>query len=141
MLFRSQEIRAALDILSNDDVTLLHCTGGYPTAVGEANINRILDLAVYFFPLRVGFSAHIPSAHVVASSVLYGAEIIEVHFDLEDRRGIETGHSFTPSMLEQLVLMSRDLVEAKTCACDDMSLGDVVQRKNARRNAESWLRD
>lgn len=138
-----QEIQDAIDVLTsvheNREITLLHCTGGYPTPIEEMNMRRLLDLGEHFFPHRVGFSSHTPVPYLVASSVLYGAEVIEVHFDLEDRKGIETRHSFDPKQLGQLVKMAREFESAKTCGCD-MPLSDTVQRKNARRNTETWLR-
>lgn len=134
-----KEIRNALDILEPLDVTLLHCTGGYPTPVCDMNLRRLLDLGEHFFPHRVGFSSHTPVPYLVASSVLYGAEVIEVHFDLDDGLGIETKHSFNPKQLEELVKMARQFEEAKSCGCD-MSLDDTVQRTQARRDPSDWLR-
>lgn len=136
-----QEIQYAIDIIGpRHDITLLHCTGGYPTPIEEMNLRRLLDLGEHFFPHKVGFSSHTPIPYLVASSVLYGAEVIEVHFDLDDRQGVETKHSFSPDQFGELVRMAREFELAKTCGCD-MPLSDIVQRKNARRNTENWLRD
>lgn len=139
------EVEAAIEVLAPDTnivpehITLLHCTGGYPTVIEEVNLKRILDLAETFFPLKVGFSVHTVLPHVVAASILYGVEVIEVHYDLADKEGVETLHSFTPNQFETLVQMTMDISLAKDCRCE-MTLGDTIQRTSARRDPGDWLR-
>lgn len=134
-----QEIQAALNTLEPLNVTLLHCTGGYPTPIHDMNLRRLLDLGEHFFPHDIGFSSHTPVPYLVAASVLYGARVIEVHFDLDDKRGIEAGHSFTPGSFAELVKVANEFEQAKTCGCD-MTLDDTVQRTQARRDPSDWLR-
>ena len=140
-----QEIEQAIEVLrpndesAPDDVTLLKCNLGYPTPIGDMQLRHILDLASEFFPLRVGYSSHAVSPHLVASSVLYNAEVIEVHFDAEDRKGVETAHSYTPSQVRQLVQMIDEFEKAKDCGCQ-MTLSDTIGRASYFRDPSDGLR-
>lgn len=124
---------------SCDDITLLHCTGGYPTGIQEMQLDRILDLAAEFFPVQVGLSSHCKSGVITASSVLYGAKVIEVHFDLEDKLGAEAGHSYSPKEFSKMVKLANDFALAKDCGCDT-TLVDAVARNMYFRDEEDWLR-
>lgn len=138
------EVDDSLSILTDngthpDDITLLHCTGGYPTRPEDMQLKRILDLATEFFPAHVGLSSHCTVPYVTAASVLYGAEIIEVHFDLKDKAGAEANHSYTPQTFSEMVKMAKTLLEAKDCGCV-RTLDDAVARNNYYRDESDWLR-
>lgn len=154
------EIEQALEWLKPDsedydysDVVLMHCTGGYPTPVNEANLRRILDLGTYFssfdengsefipsYVPRLGFSSHVINPMVVASSVMYGVEYIEVHYDLADREGIESAHSYTPDMFVQLKQHIQTFQEATRYEDCCSSQNSKFARINYRRDPSDWLR-
>ena len=122
-----------------NDITLLHCTGGYPTQPQDMMLVRIGELGAEFFPSHVGLSSHCTDIAVTASSVLYNAELIEVHYDLEDKKGVESGHSYTPSQFAKLVVLANKLRAAQDCDCV-MTLSDKVARNMYRRDPSDWLR-
>lgn len=122
-----------------DELTLLHCTGGYPTDYRDMVLKRIVDLAQEFFPAHVGLSSHCVVPAITASSVLYGAEIIEVHYDLKDRAGAESGHSYTPDKFSEMVKLANMFVEAKDCGCE-RTLPDAAARNMYYRDPSDWLR-
>ncbi len=122
-----------------DDVTILHCTGGYPTNPNDMILNRILDLATDFYPAHVGLSSHCKDPHVTASAVMYGAEIIEVHFDLADKLGAEAGHSYSPKEFAEMVALAKKLGSAMDCGCE-RTLVDAVARNSYYRDESDWLR-
>jgi sialic acid synthase SpsE len=121
------------------DVVLLHCVPNYPAPLEDLQLKRILDLATEFFPMDVGFSSHCMLPHLTASSVLYYANTIEVHFDLTDQAGAESGHSYTPQMLSELVKMTQQYKLALDCKCEQ-TFSDFDARKHAYRDPSDWLR-
>lgn len=142
-----EEVSDAIDILRpaeeyenpEYDLTLMHCQGGYPTRIEDTILRRVLNLATEFFPIRVGLSSHIPLPHIVASSVLFGATTIEVHYDLPDKKGIESAHSFSGDSFRDLVMMTHQFEQALDCNCD-MTLADKLARNMYRRDPSDWLR-
>ncbi len=138
------EVEDALNVFLDysyeaDDITLLHCTGGYPTEPQDMVLNRINDLAAEFFPVHVGLSSHCVIPAVTASSVLFSAEYIEVHYDLKDRKGVESGHSYTPDKFSEMVRLAKTLVEAKDCGCE-RTFVDAQARNMYYRDSSDWLR-
>jgi N,N'-diacetyllegionaminate synthase len=123
-----------------NDVTFLHCVLGYPSAVGDMNLDKLMTLAEIVMPLNIGLSSHCIVPHVTAAAVFYPAvTTIEVHFDAEDRRGVEREHSYTPSALRQLVQTIEQFESAKSCGCT-VSLVDAIGRSSYFRDPSDWLR-
>ena len=78
------------------ELTLLHCVSAYPAPPYEANLRCIRTLRETF-GRPVGWSDHTCSPLVVGRALnAYGADMLEVHWDLDDRLGAETAHSWTP---------------------------------------------
>jgi sialic acid synthase SpsE len=138
-----EEVDTALEILSEitdlEEITVLHCTGGYPTEPRDMVLDRIVTLAAEFFPVQVGLSSHCTNPIITASSVLLGAKMIEVHYDLNDKAGAEAGHSYSPDGFAEMVRTAKLLLEAKTCNCE-MTLTDTVARNMYYRDPSDWLR-
>jgi len=146
-----EEVDQALEILrpeterdewgsvSYNDVVLLHCVSNYPAPTKELNLGRLIDLAAEFMPLETGFSSHSLNVPVTASVVAYGASYIEVHYDLDDSRGVESAHSYSPDMLQQLVQVTKDFEDARECNCRQ-TFSDFQARKDAFRDPVDWLR-
>lgn len=118
------------------DIVLLHCTCGYPSALEETELNKLVDIAENFMPMRVGFSSHITNPIVTAAAVLYFAEIIEVHYDMADLKGNESGHSYTPQQFQELIRIARMLMIAKngTSKNEETFIGKY------RKHPDDWLR-
>lgn len=139
-----EEIEQSIEWLrpNEDDlrnVTLLHCNASYPSPLGDVMLKRIVDLASDFYPIKVGFSSHITELHIIASTVLYGAETIEVHFTDEARNGIEAAHSLIPGEVNKLITMIEQFEVAKDCGCVS-PLNDVLGRQKYYRDPSDWLR-
>lgn len=91
------------------DLTLLHCTSGYPTPVAQANLAAI-DTMRAAFRCPVGWSDHTVNAGVIQRAVhRYGASVVEFHLDL-DGTGDEfkTGHCWLPDAIEGVIRAARD---------------------------------
>lgn len=68
------------------EISLLHCTSGYPTPPGEADLRTIPHLADAF-GLVTGLSDHTSGIGVSVAAVALGATIIEKHFTLRRADG------------------------------------------------------
>lgn len=100
------EVDLAVDALQGagcPSPTLLHCTSSYPTPPEQCNLAVIESLREQF-GVPVGWSDHTRSAAVLLRAALrWGAELLEVHVDL-DGTGREFGdHCWTPHELRTVV--------------------------------------
>lgn len=99
------EVQEAVDALRQggcQDLTLLHCVSLYPTRPEEANLRAIQTLKEAFPGCKVGWSDHTVDPDVIHRAVALGAETIELHFDLDDWKGAEEGHSWWPGRVRHL---------------------------------------
>jgi len=119
-----------------DEIILMHCDPGYPIALDEANLERLVQLAEHFHPIEVGYSSHIVNPIVVASSVLYFSKIIEVHYDLGDGKGLEASHSFSPQQFQEMIRVARMLNIAR----DGMPKNESKLIGQYRKSPTDWLR-
>ncbi len=120
-----QEIAEAVDTArqtGNDQIVLLHCVSGYPTAIADSNLRRIPRLADRFGTI-IGLSDHTPGTIVPIAATALGARVIEKHFTLRRADGgPDAAFSLEPEELRQLVEGTRAGWEA---------LGDGVERVEA----------
>ena len=65
----------------NQEIILLHCVADYPTRPEDVNLCLIKSLRDRF-GFYTGFSDHTLGIHISASSIYYGAVVIEKHFTL-----------------------------------------------------------
>ena len=95
------EIEAAMSILGDKNVTLLHCVSTYPAPLDEMNILTMADMGTRF-KTAVGLSDHTTgiTAAVVARSL--GASIIEKHIKLDDE-GLDSSFAIFPDRFAAMV--------------------------------------
>ena len=72
-------IKKALDILKDNEVTLLYCVPNYPTKIQDLNFNRMTKLGE-LFKIPIGFSDHSTGIWASIEAVRLGATVIERHF-------------------------------------------------------------
>lgn len=100
------EVEAAIEALDqeNQDITVLHSTGGLPTSARDSQIFRILDLIEEFTPLFVGYESFTSTegSFMDILALTFMPDILMRRFDLEDALGVETEYSLSPSMLAEL---------------------------------------
>jgi sialic acid synthase SpsE len=63
---------------------IMHCVSCYPTPVDQANLGAIYGLRKWFSPIPIGFSDHTKKLTTGGLAVAAGAEILEVHYRLDD---------------------------------------------------------
>lgn len=100
-------------------VSLLHCTSQYPTAMEEVNL-RAMDTLRSSFGLPVGYSDHTEGVLIPIAAVARGALIIEKHFTLNrELPGPDHKASLEPEALSQMVEGIRSV---------ETALGDARKR-------------
>lgn len=100
------EVREAVQCVGTprEDLTLLHCVSLYPCLPEEANLRAIQTLREAFPGEMMGWSDHTASWPVCRSAWRdFGADMMELHFDLDDRLGTEARHSWTPKWIKPLM--------------------------------------
>lgn len=112
------EIKAAVDILGEDNLIITHTTSSYPCPPDELNLRMIQTLRD-MFNVPIGYSGHevglVPSAIAVA----LGACLVERHVTLDRAMwGSDQSASVEPQGIEKLV---------KYIRVTEMSLGDGVK--------------
>lgn len=107
-----KEITAALSVLKDCKVSLLHCTTEYPCPYDAVNMNAMLTLKNKF-NLPVGYSDHTRGIEIPIMAVSLGAEIIEKHFTLDkNMEGPDHRASLEPLELKQMVEAIRNVEKA-----------------------------
>ena len=106
------EIQAALYVLKDCRVSLLHCTTEYPCPYDSVNMNAMLTLKE-IFGLEVGYSDHTKGIEIPVMAVSMGAKIIEKHFTLDkNMEGPDHKASLEPDELKDMVSAIRNVEKA-----------------------------
>lgn len=111
------EIEAAIDVLEcegtqRDQITVLHCTTAYPTAMADVNL-RAMQTMRAAFGVKTGYSDHTPGIEVAVAAVALGATVIEKHFTLDRYLpGPDHKASLEPDELALLVRSIRNIEAA-----------------------------
>ncbi len=119
------EIEDALDLLVDSgtprhNITVLHCTTGYPTPFEDVNLRAMETIKCAFPGIAVGYSDHTPGMEVAMAAVAMGARVIEKHFTLDRRlAGPDHQASLEPGELTALVKGIRNI---------EISLGTGIKK-------------
>ena len=106
------EVAAALKLLPDCEVTLLHCTTEYPCPYDDVNLKALQTLQTRF-NLPVGYSDHTQGIEVSVAAAALGATVIEKHFTLDrTMEGPDHKASLEPSELKTLVTSVRHVTDA-----------------------------
>jgi N-acetylneuraminate synthase len=106
------EVDAALEVFTNCDVTLLHCTTEYPCPYESVNLRAMLKLKDRF-GRPVGYSDHTRGIEVSVAAAALGASVIEKHFTLSrDMEGPDHRASLEPAELKAMVAAIRNVERA-----------------------------
>jgi len=112
-----QEINDAVNALINagterSNISVLHCTTDYPTAMVDVNLNAMLSMKEHL-NLPIGYSDHTLGIEVPIAAVAMGATIIEKHFTLDKTLpGPDHKASLEPEELKAMVIAIRNIETA-----------------------------
>jgi len=113
------EIRAAVDVLGEDNLVIVHATSSYPCATSELNL-RMIETLRREFSCPVGYSGHEVGLPPTIAAVAFGACYIERHITLDRAMwGSDQAASVEPGGFERLVKYIRVVEDA---------LGDGIKR-------------
>lgn len=123
-----------------NNISLLHCVSNYPTKPEECNLVVIKKLKSYY-GWKIGWSDHTCKFSVICEAVNQGAEIIEMHFDLNDCLGQESkfGHCWNLTSSNIAISIVKEMQEAigsKT----KQPVGKEIEQRNYRADPEDGLR-
>jgi len=111
------EISDALNVLEasgtkRENISVLHCTTDYPTAMQDVNLNAMLQIAEELH-VPVGYSDHTLGIEVPVAAVAMGAQIIEKHFTLDKGLpGPDHKASLEPLELKAMITAIRNIEKA-----------------------------
>ena len=71
-----------LELAGCEDITLMHCTTSYPTAIEQVNLRAMVTMRDAF-KLPVGYSDHTLTNEAAIAAVTLGATCIEKHITLD----------------------------------------------------------
>jgi len=98
-----ETVRSAMDLLRNNEVTLMYCVTDYPTKVQDLNFARMTKMAEAF-KVPYGFSDHTTGIWASLEAVRLGARVIEKHFTISrNLEGCDQICSVEPQELKLLV--------------------------------------
>lgn len=106
------EIQAAVNVLKDCKVSLLHCTTEYPCPYDSVNMNAMITMREEF-NLPVGYSDHTQGIEIPIMAVAMGAKVIEKHFTLDKNMdGPDHKASLEPDELKEMVSAIRNVEKA-----------------------------
>jgi N,N'-diacetyllegionaminate synthase len=118
------EIEAAIGVLETagivrSQITVLHCSTAYPTAMLDVNLRAMLAMRDAF-QVAVGYSDHTLGIEVPIAAVALGAAVIEKHLTLDrNLPGPDHKASLEPAEFAAMVCAIRNIEQA---------MGDGIKR-------------
>lgn len=113
------QIKAAVQLIGEEDLILLHCNGTYPCPPNQLNLRTITTLSD-IFDCPIGYSGHEVGLPTTLAAVTLHACFIERHITLDRAMwGSDQAASVEPQGFERLVKYIRTV---------ESSLGDGVKR-------------
>lgn len=114
-----EQIDNALDELAHISfphakIALLACTGAYPAAIVDLNLERLHTLQLLFKNIPIGYSGHEVGIWSTLCAVAMGACIVERHLTLDRSMwGSDQAASLEPMAFGKLVTEIRDFEKAR----------------------------
>ncbi len=113
------EVEDAVQILGEENLTILHCNSTYPAPNDELNLNCITTLKYIYPKATIGYSGHEFGLSTTIATIALGAKFIERHITLDRTMwGTDQMCSVEPQGLIKLVRGIREL---------EAALGDGVK--------------
>lgn len=111
---------------------ILHCTSGYPTPIGEANLRTIPMLAERY-RAPIGLSDHTTGMAAAVAAVALGACFVEKHFTLDRGDGaVDAAFSLEPAEFAELAVACRAAWQALGSVRSGPSAVEISERRFRR---------
>lgn len=121
--------------ITQDQLTLLHCTTEYPAPVEEVNLRAMLTIQTAFPGTIIGYSDHTQGIHISLAAVALGARVIEKHFTLDrSMEGPDHEASLEPDELKELVRTVRAVETALGNGWKQPTASELPNRVAARKS-------
>ncbi len=115
----TEQIRHAIEVISEDNSALLHCTSTYPSKIEELNLN-VIPWMIKTFNCPIGYSSHGAGIVEPVMAATVGASIVEAHITLDRSMwGSDQAASLGPDGIYRVV---RDIRNIPAC------LGDGIKK-------------
>lgn len=129
-----KEIEEAVDVLSDCEVALLHCTTEYPCPYNAVNLRAMVSLKEHF-RCEVGYSDHTSGIDIAIAAVAMGAKVIEKHFTVDrNLPGPDHKASLEPDELKRMVMAIRNVEKALGDGVKKPALAEVKNIAIARKS-------
>ena len=132
-MMNEKELNNLKNILNkntNKNIAILHCVSRYPTDPLKTNLSYINNLKKKF-KTKIGWSDHTQNEIVIyEAATRYKSDFIEIHVDLDDRKGYEGNfeHCWNFSRLSTLF----DLVRKQKSFLKESPIKNTAYEKNER---------
>jgi len=114
-----EQIKKSYDILSKNELAILHSTSTYPCPPEELNLNMIKTLSDEFPDNPIGYSGHEAGLSTSMAAIVLGARILERHITIDRAMwGTDQAASLEPEGMRKLIGGSKSILK---------SLGDGVK--------------
>ena len=90
------------------NIAILKCDSSYPSSLIDSNLKNIISLKKKF-NLPIGFSDHTKGDIASIVAVSLGAKIIEKHFNLDDKKTVDSFFSLNPKEFKLMVYKIRQV--------------------------------
>lgn len=128
------EIDAAVELLGQDDLALMHAVSMYPCEVKDLNIRMVETLMERFPFLPVGYSGHETGLAPTFAAVALGACMVERHITLDRAMwGSDQAASVEIPGVMRLVSSIRDITSAMGDGVKRVHEKELAQAKKLRR--------
>lgn len=114
-----------------ESLVLMHCVSNYPTPLEKAAISRVKDLTEKYIHIsKIGYSDHTTSLYAILSAIINGAEYIEMHYDMDDNLGWESGagHCWSNKNFSNMIKVTEQI--EKSNSKFNIGLMDTARRTN-----------
>lgn len=131
------EVEKAIDTIystGNHNITLMHCTTDYPTALNDVNLMAIKTMQ-QAFQIDVGYSDHTLGFEAAVAAVVLGAVCIEKHITLDrELPGPDHKASMPPEEFEEYVRHIRNTENILGDGLKRPTSGEVENINQVRRS-------
>ncbi len=134
-----EELNAAVDILSFNNLSIFQCTSLYPAEPQNIGLNNIdTMLQIYNFP--IGFSDHSRGIEMSIAAVALGATLVEKHITFSrDMYGSDAFNALHPDEFCQMSAGIRNVKRAMENPFDKNSVNEIAEMSEMKKTFQKGI--